>query len=224
MVIHDIGAHIVGMAHRYLLSFSSIPGTLVKDLTALGLAFAIEAAFVGQNRSSLRRIQQFGQTVRSDLLAFFLASANLMPLIGMLLSFGTLIAAVKFGRVTLGDSYRIPIDHPLAAVACWVLLSSFVAYWFHRLCHTVPFLWEMHKYHHSANEMTILTDYRRHPLELAVEAAFLALPLTVFFQVPAGYPIALALYFRIQSHLGHSNLAHNWGWFGKYLLVFAVGP
>jgi sterol desaturase/sphingolipid hydroxylase (fatty acid hydroxylase superfamily) len=38
-------------------------------------------------------------------------------------------------------------------------------WWLHRLLHRVPFLWEFHKVHHSAEVMTPLTVYRSHPVE-----------------------------------------------------------
>ena len=49
-------------------------------------------------------------------------------------------------------------------------LTLFVAwdlsrYLLHRLLHGVPFLWELHKVHHSAEVLTPLTLYRSHPIE-----------------------------------------------------------
>ncbi len=49
-------------------------------------------------------------------------------------------------------------------------LVAFVAedlarYLTHRLAHRVPFLWELHKLHHSAEVMTPFTVYRAHPIE-----------------------------------------------------------
>ena len=38
-------------------------------------------------------------------------------------------------------------------------------YVLHRLLHAVPFLWEIHKVHHSAEVLTPFTLYRSHPIE-----------------------------------------------------------
>lgn len=51
----------------------------------------------------------------------------------------------------------------------------FVAYDFgrfviHCLLHDVPFLWEFHKIHHSAEVLTPMTSFRAHPLELLLMA------------------------------------------------------
>lgn len=45
------------------------------------------------------------------------------------------------------------------------VISDFTRYWLHRFLHTVPFLWEFHKVHHSAKVLNPLTFYRVHPLE-----------------------------------------------------------
>lgn len=45
------------------------------------------------------------------------------------------------------------------------IVSDFTRYWIHRLMHTIPFLWEFHKVHHSAKVLTPLTFYRVHPVE-----------------------------------------------------------
>ena len=45
------------------------------------------------------------------------------------------------------------------------IVSDFTRYWLHRFMHTIPFLWEFHKVHHSAKVLTPLTFYRVHPIE-----------------------------------------------------------
>ncbi|MAD42706.1 MAG: sterol desaturase [Arcobacter sp.] len=45
------------------------------------------------------------------------------------------------------------------------IVSDFTRYWLHRFLHTIPFLWEFHKVHHSAKVLNPLTFYRVHPVE-----------------------------------------------------------
>ena len=45
------------------------------------------------------------------------------------------------------------------------VVSDFTRYWLHRFLHTIPFLWEFHKIHHSAKVLTPVTFYRVHPVE-----------------------------------------------------------
>ena len=46
-----------------------------------------------------------------------------------------------------------------------VAMFDFVTYWFHRLSHTVPFLWRFHRVHHSDTKMDASSNFRSHPLE-----------------------------------------------------------
>lgn len=48
---------------------------------------------------------------------------------------------------------------------CLFVISDFTRYWLHRFLHTIPFLWEFHKVHHSAKVLNPLTFYRVHPVE-----------------------------------------------------------
>ena len=45
------------------------------------------------------------------------------------------------------------------------LLWDLSRYLLHRLLHAIPFLWEIHKVHHSAEVLTPFTLYRNHPIE-----------------------------------------------------------
>ena len=47
----------------------------------------------------------------------------------------------------------------------WIDLGKYVG---HRLQHRIPLLWEFHKVHHSAQVLTIMTQFRVHPFDLAV--------------------------------------------------------
>jgi sterol desaturase/sphingolipid hydroxylase (fatty acid hydroxylase superfamily) len=50
-----------------------------------------------------------------------------------------------------------------------VFLAVEFGYWFsHLMMHKIPALWEFHKVHHSAEVLTPLTEWRQHPLELAI--------------------------------------------------------
>lgn len=62
---------------------------------------------------------------------------------------------------------------PIVALGIAITLLDFLAielgYWYaHYLMHRVPFLWEFHKVHHSAEVMTPLTEWRQHPVELVL--------------------------------------------------------
>lgn len=109
------------------------------------------------------------RSARADLL-FWLSRRIFMPLFVVPLAIST-VAAGHFAYWVL--SYGHPA-HPAAPAGPFTLLAftitMFVAYdisyyLYHRLQHRVPFMWELHKVHHSAEVMVGVTKDRVHPLD-----------------------------------------------------------
>lgn len=46
------------------------------------------------------------------------------------------------------------------AVLLVIIPADFMHYWYHRLGHTIPFMWHMHRTHHTATAMSISVAYR----------------------------------------------------------------
>lgn len=49
-----------------------------------------------------------------------------------------------------------------------VLLLDLAIYWQHRLLHTIPLLWRLHRTHHADTSIDVTTGVRFHPLEIAL--------------------------------------------------------
>lgn len=84
---------------------------------------------------------------------------------------GWLIA--QFGAMT-------PSTMSVVATTLILTVALFLAYEFgywldHYLCHIVPFLWEFHKVHHTAEVLSPLTNFRVHPVDTLVFVNILAL-------------------------------------------------
>ncbi len=60
-----------------------------------------------------------------------------------------------------------------------ILLEDLMSYARHRLEHKVPLFWDLHEFHHSATEMTILSRYRGLPID-GIFTATIFLPISVF--------------------------------------------
>ena len=59
------------------------------------------------------------------------------------------------------------IEIPLwLKVIIGVMCLDLTSYWSHRLAHTSPLLWRLHRVHHSDNTMDTSTFFRGHPLEV----------------------------------------------------------
>ena len=77
---------------------------------------------------------------------------------------GLLDNAFGAGPAPIGPSYWVT-----GMTMLLVFLAVEFGYWLaHWLMHTIPALWEFHKVHHSAEVLTPLTEWRQHPLELAL--------------------------------------------------------
>lgn len=220
-------------AHRsvafYLLLtlLLAIPTSLV----TLAAAYLLEWLFVGWSRSSLKALREARASVRLDALS---AAMKLLPhrWLGYVLSLGLLYAA----DTHLLQPANVSVTHLLPwwgiQVVCLVLFQSFIAYWMHRLEHTIPALWALHKFHHSADRMSILTTDRQTELTNGVEQVLLFAFLALLSEPTAARPDAasplfalVVAYFVYRTFMGvnhylcHSNLSTDYGWIGRWLLV-----
>ena len=152
---------------------------------------------------------------------------------------------VAFGASTVSHalSLAIPRHDPSFDWSFWpvlgftlsiALLSDFTTYLSHALHHKVPLLWQFHAVHHSAEVMTPLTAFRKHPVyELVTKLIDIALlgPFqgVVFFAF-AGPVSALTIFeinvvFTLFQLLGGSlRHSHMWLSFGPVLSHLLISP
>lgn len=99
-----------------------------------------------------------------------------------------------------------------------MVVVDFLQWSVHRALHRVPFLWEMHKCHHSVEdgEMDWIVSFRFQWTEVAVYRAVLYLPLAFFGFSPVAVMVH-AIFGTLIGHLNHANLKITWGPF-RYLL------
>ena len=90
------------------------------------------------------------------------------------------------------------------------VLADFIQWNTHRLLHTVPWLWEFHKLHHSVKEMGFAAHLRYHWMETIVYKSIQYLPLAMI-----GYSLldffAVHIFALAIGHLNHANLNWNYG-------------
>lgn len=104
-------------------------------------------------------------------LKFFLVNTILFQGMAMLyLGSAFIFSAQVEGLLTglLGAPEKLTAASGLAVFAITVILllaGDFAIFFAHWLQHKVPFLWEFHKIHHSAQVMTPITVYRMHPVD-----------------------------------------------------------
>jgi len=91
----------------------------------------------------------------------------------------------------------------LQVLVIW-LSVSFFRYWMHRLQHTVPFLWELHSYHHRVTDLQATNALVSHPVDFALRNVVIFSVLGVIGFNPFAILVALPATFApgVISHCG----------------------
>lgn len=93
----------------------------------------------------------------------------------LLFSVAPVAIYVSFGLEHLFGEIRPIITTKWAVAICYTsllfIIDDLTRFLLHYLLHKVPFLWQFHQVHHSAQVMTPITVYRIHPVESALYAA-----------------------------------------------------
>ncbi len=107
------------------------------------------------------------------------------------------LGAPFFDYPTATLTLGIPLLDTLIIGACMFLVSCFLGdfsyYWWHRLQHTTPALWELHKLHHSEERMNTTTMPRSHFLEQSGQAFFRGLSVGLVFDLSQQGQTTLAI-------------------------------
>ncbi|MEI8021102.1 MAG: sterol desaturase family protein [Schlesneria sp.] len=91
-------------------------------------------------------------------------------------------------------------------------------YWGHRMCHEIPFLWDYHSIHHSAESMDFLVNTRAHPIDMMISrlsalAPQLLLGLTGSLNQleSALVPSLVTLFGLVWGYFIHANIRWRFG-------------
>ena len=107
------------------------------------------------------------------------------------------------------------LSKPLALLIFFVV-ADFIQWNTHRLLHSVPFLWKIHKTHHSVKEMGFAAHFRYNWMEPIVYKSILYIPLMLI----GGFSLEdvfIVHFFSIAiGHLNHANIGWDYG-FLKYI-------
>ncbi len=214
----DFVGHVISRLHAfYVLGwFELLCSTLIAFAVIL-IVLLLELIFVPWKLSSIRRLIKFSRSVQTDILGFLLVETNISLFLGMVMFFGiTYVVQHYFLRIGVAIGPIVFSSSVLAFVVFYIFIDL-ANYWTHRLCHKIPLLWTIHRYHHSAREMTVFTVARDHPMERALSSMISALP-AALISVPADHFFIFILFIKSIGPLKHSNITSNWGLIGRYLI------
>src|SRR5262245_29647827 len=99
-----------------------------------------------------------------------------------------------------------PVNSPLLVqIAAVVVLGDFLEYWYHRLAHTLPWLWPAHAIHHTPVRLNALKGPRHHVVYFLGRGVFVWAPLLVV-GVP---PRLIAWHFVSEVLVGPGSRQHR---------------
>lgn len=116
-------------------------------------------------------------------------------------------------RVNLPDPRTLKLFASIPIVLQFVLfflLKDLIEWGIHNLLHRVPFLWHIHRHHHSITTMDWLGNFRFHYLEIVVYRTISWLPLALL-GVDQAILLPIAVVSTLIGNLNHTNLRLSWG-------------
>ena len=171
-------AFFAGQASKLMLSLGSH-----FSLSSLAAALVIAALFFAWQRVKRGRTLRWRVIARALFPKRIVRHKSNRADIGYLL-FNVFLSGIVFGWAVLAYQFitngviatlvalfgpvapsALPVIVSRGGVTVLLFLGYELGYWFnHWLSHKVPFLWEFHKVHHTAEVLTPITNFRVHPV------------------------------------------------------------
>lgn len=116
---------------------------------------------------------------------------------------GSLAAALWAQQQGVGLLNQLAVPGWVGLLAGVVILDL-AAYWLHRLAHSWPWYWRLHRIHHTDLDVDVTTGFRHHPLDLVLTFAVLSL-LVVVLGISVQAALLRLLISIPVTLFGHSN-------------------
>ncbi|MBU2884791.1 sterol desaturase family protein [Gilvimarinus agarilyticus] len=150
----------------------------------------------------------------------------------MVVVVGTLLLRLVFPLAAVGAAYlaadrgwgifnSIAIPRWLAGLVCFVVLDA-VIYFQHRAFHKVPWLWRLHRMHHTDLEFDVTTGLRFHPFEIML-SMLLKVAVVILLGAPAVAVLVFEVVLSATAMFNHSNVSLP-GRLDRYLRWLVVTP
>lgn len=200
------------------LFYTNTKAQILLSASAVIFIFVVEIIILGYKKSSVANISRGDTSSRKDLLSYILDITGLLRIIGhaITLGIGYLIGQVINRYLDLNVTRSF--TNPYLQIVFFLLVKSFFDYWMHRFMHQSPTLWEIHKYHHSATEMNVVTAHRESVLVAPWSSLYFAVPLGILGS-PVTTVLLVGFFIEIHALLIHSQFKFNFGRLGEYFLI-----
>lgn len=150
---------------------------------------------------------------RTDLLHFLFS--------GVLTTIGVVVVAIPVVlaiQATTPDLLRDAVGAQPALVQFLeaLVILELVGYWSHRMMHTVPSLWRLHRLHHSSERLDWLASAHLHPFDASFGRVLAVIPLAYFGFGRATFGGALVL-LQLHAIFQHANFRVRFGPLNKVI-------
>jgi sterol desaturase/sphingolipid hydroxylase (fatty acid hydroxylase superfamily) len=205
--------YVIGQYHRL------ISENVAYYVTGLAIVIAVEVPVLRYRNSTLYRLRHPSRSTVMDGFCFFM---DILGYLGIFVSLFSLGLADIVPRFIKNHIPGIPaIDYPILQWIWLFVALDFLKYWRHRLQHAIPIWWEVHKFHHAATELNVITTGRIHPLDSAYQLIFQATTATILGANVQQF-FLLTLIGAMQAGWTHSMLPWRFGWIGRWVFVSPV--
>ena len=207
-------ARLVAGLHGRLIDRILVAGVLAPAV------FLLEYLWMGWDECSVRRLLiRPTASARSDLACFLAGLTPPMTLLSTAMSLGIVLVSGEWFRHAIVGATGLDLSvaaWPLAVqTAVLFVVYSLFDFFSHRLDHTRLF-WPLHRFHHAADDFTVLTAARVHP------AAFTAIVGTTLPGILVGASADaladLALVVMTIRLVIHSRIDSDFGWAGRWII------
>ena len=210
--------HIEFFRSKRLLFMTNSKTQILMSTSAVLLIFVIEIVLLGFRKSSVANLLRNERSSHRDVLSYLLDVTGALRLMGHAVTLGSGYLIGQFIQQRLHLNLTGLLAQPAVQFSAFLFAKSFFDYWMHRLMHTFPVLWEIHKYHHSAAEMNVVTAHRESILVAPWSSLYFAIPLGII-GTPTSTVWLVGFLIEVHAVLVHSQLIVSWGKLGEYFLI-----
>ena len=219
----DGGRAVLGFIGRRLET--AVTGQRLEIGLLVAAALALEIMLMGwRNSSVFRLLFARRKSANIDAIVFGILMVGLTDAVTIILTFGIsvetgravswILSQYGWPRIALPSEGALPLA---AGVAIYWLLTTFFAYWAHRLMHT-PQFWPLHRFHHAATELNMITGFRQHSVEPVVLNLLSVVSPLLFFKASDSILFIYLLVGTTADLLAHSHLPWTYGWIGSWVI------
>lgn len=155
----------------------------------------------------VRRARTLRPGVRTDVI-HFVVTGTLGTLALLVLAAVTVLPLRALAPGAIADT--VGRQPEWAQLVEALLIVEVAGYWAHRLHHTVPALWRLHRLHHSSEHLDWLAAAHLHPLDSATTRIVAVVPLALLGFGRATFGIVLVL-LQLHAIFQHANVRTTFG-------------